>query len=31
MKAVLVMEMPESCIECPCGNGAGDGCLEAKS
>ena len=25
-KAVLVIEMPENCLECPCGDGCGDRC-----
>lgn len=26
MKAKLIIEMPENCMECPCGNGVGDEC-----
>ena len=26
MKAILVMEMPENCLECPCGDGCGESC-----
>ncbi len=29
MKAVLVMEMPENCLECPCGDECGDRCQAA--
>lgn len=26
MRAMLVIEMPESCLVCPCGNKSGDEC-----
>lgn len=29
MKAILVMEMPESCLECPCGDACGESCQVA--